>query len=116
VKVQSGEWHRAGHLVTDASAVQAYAAVAIPPGFLHQHLNIIHLAPTGEPVHHEENRCLRLGFVLLEDSWSFTRLSEWFCPVQRNMATVLKEDLLTVVVKLELGFRDVIDRLEEWMS
>ena len=32
------------------------------------------------------------------------------------MATVLKEDLLAVVVKLELGFRDVIDRLEEWMS
>ncbi len=112
MEVQSCEGDGAGHLVANATAVEAHTSKPIFPCFLNQDLNVIHLTATRESVHHEEDGSSALGLVLFE---FISILPQGFGPVQRNVASILKEYFLPLVVKGKFWLTDVVDNLEEGM-
>lgn len=95
-----GDW--AGHFVVDSSTVETYWLVSVIPGLSHQGLYVVHLGPSRQSVHYEQDR--RVGVTLLLRA-----------PVQRNVSSVLEEYPLPLEFVLHNWLWYVINRLQERM-
>ena len=94
--VQPCERHRTGHFTVYASAVHANATVPFFGCWLHQLLDVVHLAASGQSVHEEED-----GGILLQSLGGK--------PVKRDVASVLEIEALSLEGVGKEWLADVVD-------